>query len=135
MDTVTVVREMVWKEATIGRLSVNGFECFTLEEPWLNNATGVSRIPPGEYICKIVMSPHFGSVYEVTNVPHRSHILIHPGNTTADTEGCLLLGSTVELLRDKAQVLESRKAVEAFMARMAGKDFLLKVINFAYGDG
>jgi predicted esterase YcpF (UPF0227 family) len=43
-------------------------------------------------------------------VPGRSRIEVHPGNDTADTEGCILLG----LQQTTDHVLESREAVHAF---------------------
>ncbi len=65
----------------------------TLERPWRNNAPEVSCIPPGSYTARRVTSPKFGETFEVTGVPGRSHILMHKGNTPADTEGCILVGA------------------------------------------
>jgi hypothetical protein len=66
---------------------------FTLELPWLANAAGVSCIPVGKYRCIFSMSARWKKLMpELLNVPGRSSIRIHGGNTTADTEGCILLG-------------------------------------------
>ena len=66
---------------------------FTLEDPWLNNAPNVSCIPTGTYRCIFSMSQRFKKVMpELLLVPGRAGIRIHGGNTTADTEGCILLG-------------------------------------------
>jgi hypothetical protein len=64
----------------------------TAEEDWRNNAPKVSCIVAGSYICHRVVSPKFGDVFEIANVPGRSAILIHAGNTEEDVEGCVLLG-------------------------------------------
>ena len=68
----------------------------TLELPWMDNAQRVSAIPAGVYVCKRVQSPRFGNTFEVTGVPGRSHILFHAGNSTADSLGCILTGTTFD---------------------------------------
>jgi hypothetical protein len=70
---------------------------FTLEDPWLNNAPNVSCIPTGTYRCIFSMSARWKKLMpELLNVPGRSSIRIHGGNTTQDTEGCILLGMGLE---------------------------------------
>lgn len=77
---------------TTGKLSFNGFQCHTLELPWRNNRRNTSCIPCGTYICRRIKSPKFGETFEICNVPGRSGILFHKGNTTKDSRGCVLLG-------------------------------------------
>lgn len=107
--------------ATLGILRGEGFECCTLEDRWRNNLPNLSCIPKGRYVLKRVDSPHFGDTFEVMNVPGRSKILIHAGNTIEDTEGCILLGSSFGRLLESLAVIKSREAFKAFMAHMAGK--------------
>jgi hypothetical protein len=64
----------------------------TLEDPWNDNQVRLSCIPAGHYVCQGVLSPKFGMTYEVKDVPGRSHILFHAGNTIEDTQGCILVG-------------------------------------------
>jgi hypothetical protein len=66
--------------------------CYTLEEPWRDNRKQVSCIPPGTYKCFPHDGAHFKDVWQVLDVPGRSAILIHAGNTLADTQGCILVG-------------------------------------------
>lgn len=99
------------REGTIGCLRRNGtLWLFTLELPWSGNATGESCIPEGGYECGPHVSQKFGRTYEVLNVPGRSEILFHPGNTIKDTHGCILLG---EYIRGP-WLYESRKAFVTF---------------------
>jgi hypothetical protein len=84
----------------------------------------------GKYTCKQVESPHFGAAYEVTDVPGRTHILFHAGNTDADTRGCILLGEEFSMLEDKPAIGSSRKAVAALLARLGGvASFELEIVE------
>ncbi len=105
----------------------NRYVCMTLERPWLDNKPNISCIPFGLYICRRIISPHFGTTFEVQGVPGRSHILIHAGNSPKDTEGCILLGKT--LPPHVAEIRESRAALNTFKELLAGIDnFQMDVI-------
>jgi hypothetical protein len=72
----------------------------TMEDDWLNNRLGVSCIPPGTYpLVRSWFYKHNYEVFEVTKVPNRRRILIHPGNTEEDVEGCIAPGSRRGMLR------------------------------------
>lgn len=94
--------------ATPGSLSVNGvFECFTLEDidrGLLQTMTlseimkvkihGQTAIPRGRYEIVISFSDRFQKLLPlVQNVPGFVGIRIHSGNSTGDTEGCILVGT------------------------------------------
>jgi hypothetical protein len=67
----------------------------TLEPPWKNNQPKVSCIPAGVYEVIITLSPRFGRLMpHLLNVPNRTEIEFHYGNTVSDTEGCVLVGTT-----------------------------------------
>jgi len=87
----------------------------TLERPWLNNAVGSSCIPAGEYVCKRVNSPKFGSTFEVVNVPGRTEILLHKGNLMEDSHGCILIGEQFEPLNGQPGVLASAHGFSEFL--------------------
>jgi len=130
MLEATLLRLTEWAGASTSSLMINGVHvCFTLSEAWRANMPKISCIPDGEYICEIVNSLHFGRVYEIKNVPGRSHVLFHSGNTVADTEGCELFGSAVLLDGREMKTVESRKAMSVFMEKTAGQPFKLRVIT------
>lgn len=95
---LVVERTDFTSKSTIGRLLINGqFECFTLEDvvrdgPKVMHETA---IPAGTYKVIITMSNRFKRELPLLlNVPGFEGIRIHPGNTNADTSGCILLGMT-----------------------------------------
>ena len=90
-------------KAIFGQLYVDGaYSCDTLEN------TDYS-IPAGFYRLRITHSPRFKELLPILDgVLGRSGIRIHAGNTTRDTEGCILVGSADLPNR---RLLSSRKAL------------------------
>ena len=93
--TVELVRTRHWKDATVGRMLLDGsLECFTLEPP----ATGTPHpcIRAGRYRLDLRPSVRFRRpMLHLEDRNGRSAILIHAGNTASDTRGCILLGDGV----------------------------------------
>lgn len=105
----------------------------TAEDDWLDNQRSVSCIPPGTYLCRrTVFQKHSLPTFEITGVPGRSRILLHPGNTEEDVEGCVLLGMDFGAtpvkdeddpkhpVRLKWSVARSREAFAEFMGALTG---------------
>lgn len=72
-------------------------QLFTLELPLSGNRRNESCIMPGMYLVERHQSPSKGDCYRVReldgqHVEGRTHILIHKGNYTRDTLGCILPG-------------------------------------------
>lgn len=123
-------------EGTFGVLRLDGqVFCVTLEPPDRGNLRDLSCIPAGRYRCRRVASPRFGDTFEVTGVPGRSHILLHPGNTAADTSGCVLLGREFGDLAGRRGVLRSGKTFARLMDRCAGQDRFDFTISETCGEG
>ena len=119
-------REIRNSEATLGVLFDDEWEVLTLENPWRNNGPD-SSIPAGKYKCRRVNSPKFGTTFEVCQVPGRTHILFHAGNTEKDTLGCILLG-----LRRSSNIAisDSRVAFKKFMDHLHGvNEFDLEIVD------
>jgi hypothetical protein len=76
--------------------SDKGLEVYTLEDVERKEKVfGETAIPKGSYNVSITPSQRFKrDLPLVENVPGFEGIRIHPGNTAADTHGCLLVGRT-----------------------------------------
>lgn len=121
---LTLKRIALRSTYTIGRLYVDGnYFCDTLEDTVRDlNKNGKfdngekkvyakTAIPYGTYEIKWTYSPRFKKYTpQLMNVPSFSGIRIHAGNTSADTEGCLLLGENKKV----GMVLNSRATINKF---------------------
>lgn len=104
-----LIRVSTGKESTTGVLHVNGeFACFTLEDTKrIKKMHGETRIPDGLY--KVALrseggmtqkyAAQYGAMHHgmlwLTNVPGFDWIFIHIGNKRGHTEGCILVGDTL----------------------------------------
>lgn len=78
---------------TFGKLTMPEFECYTVERPWFDNVPRVSCIPVGLYPLRVTRYNRGGyQTLLVANVPGRSLIKIHKGNTMRDVMGCIAPG-------------------------------------------
>ena len=93
---------------------------FSLELPYADNQPNISCIPDGKYLCKRRVAEVTGGeeTFEVMDVPGRSGILFHYGNTDSDTHGCILLGLGLGEVGFVPAILQSKKAWRKFMAYM-----------------
>lgn len=129
MKTVILLRYKADQDATLGLVLSFGFQCYSLELPWRDNATNRSCIPTGKYQCVWTNSKRFGGCYLVTDVPKRSGILFHRGNTSNHTWGCILLGKKAGCLEQHPAVLISRPTVRSFNDHFNQQPFQLEVYN------
>jgi hypothetical protein len=108
------------EKSTLGRMFVDGAEeCYTLEDVRRPDGVKVQDatcIPPGTYTVVIDASVRFKrDMPHVLDVPNFTGIRIHSGNTDADTDGCILLGSQVA---DDDLITGSKDAFDAFFAKL-----------------
>lgn len=91
-------RIFLGSSATIGELYVNGEHIAdTLEDrvrPEGEKVYGKTAIPEGTYEMVLSYSPRFKKILpEILNVPNFTGIRIHCGNSSADSSGCILVGT------------------------------------------
>lgn len=94
---IEVIRAMCTADSTIGKMYINGIDtCYTLEDqvrPDGVKVYGETAIPAGRYRVAITHSNRFQCPMPLLlDVPNFEGIRIHPGNTAADTHGCILVG-------------------------------------------
>lgn len=96
-----LTRDLLNSAYTLGKLSIDGiFFCYTVEDTdRLSRGEakifGQTAIPRGTYKVELAMSPHFDKVTpRLIDVPEFDGVLIHSGNTAADTEGCIIIGAS-----------------------------------------
>ena len=143
------------KPYTIGRLTVDGiYFCDTLEPtdrgltsamtPWeisCRKVKGKTAIPTGTYFVDMQTvserfkgrkwaKAHGGRVPRLQGVKGFVGVLIHPGNTNADTEGCILVGRNTEV----GKVTDSRATyVKLFEMMDAANEHI--IIEIRWEDG
>lgn len=103
--------------STIGELSIDGeFFCYTLEDVVRDKKIyGKTAIPAGTYKVVFTYSPHFNRILPLlVGVPDYEGVRIHPGNTDADTEGCILVGQAYR----KDFLLASRAAFDPLFEKI-----------------
>lgn len=95
---------------TIGQLYIDGqYWCDTLEDRVRDlskerKVAGETAIPAGTYDVVVNSSPKFKRLLpRLLSVPHFEGVLIHRGNTAADSAGCILVGEN----KAKGKVLNS----------------------------
>ena len=92
-----ILRDTFTEVSTIGNLYLDGeWLCDTLENPYLDNQRSISCIPEGQYKVRLRTARESATKEYlhllVQDVPDRSLILFHSGNTAKDTRGCILVG-------------------------------------------
>ena len=121
---LTLKRIALRKTYTIGKLYIDDvYFCDTIEDTVRDiNKNGKfdnrekkihskTAIPYGIYEIKWTYSPRFKKYTpQLMNVPSFEGIRIHAGNTSADTEGCVILGENKQV----GKVLNSRATINKF---------------------
>uniref|UniRef100_UPI0035641551 DUF5675 family protein n=1 Tax=Bacteroides fragilis TaxID=817 RepID=UPI0035641551 len=143
---LTLKRKFLGDKYTIGDLFIDGkFFCNTIEDivrelPSVcpNTPKGISctcpgkvyaetAIPAGTYKVTMKYSSKFKRVLPyLHDVPHFLGILIHSGNSEADSAGCLICGKNTV----KGKVLESRVTCDKLNAILSKEKYTtIEIIN------
>jgi len=115
----------IGEKSTEGHLLVNGTsECFTLEdkdrklEDGGEKIYGKTAIPRGIYDIKITYSNRFKKDLPLLiDVPQFEGVRIHAGNSSEDTDGCILVG-TVNKDPNDDWIGASRKALDSLQPKI-----------------
>lgn len=135
MNVLRLVRVSEVDGASLGVLCVDGLPKFvTLEDPWRDNEANISCIPEGVYRLLRCKSQKFGETFTVDNVPGRSLIRLHWGNTAKDTEGCILIGLKFGD-ENYPSITQSQIGFRRFMDQMKGVNEAQLVVVSAFGGG
>ena len=115
MSLIKVERFIHKPDWTISRVYLEDkLFCFAIEDEYRTiKVKGETAIPDGVYKLGTRFSPKFSPEYNhemiwVKDVPNFEFILIHWGNTDDDTDGCLIVGSKIGIIKGQDAVLSSR---------------------------
>ena len=97
MINLLLIRDTFSKKSTIGELFLNGERiCDTLENSWQDNQRNISCIPEGVYPVRLRLPRESASRdylhLLIQDVPNRDLVLVHIGNKSSDSRGCVLVG-------------------------------------------
>lgn len=140
-------REKYSSQATLGRLFLTGTGLFwyTLEDTNRDinfdgkldspKVYGQTAIPFGVYAVEIRYSPHFmKDMPYLCDVPGFNSIMIHPGNKTEDTLGCILVGKTMNNSIPDYKIGNSQKAFsELFAILKQAKEITISIEDGSHG--
>lgn len=109
--------------------------CFTLEHSY-RTAKGdfLPKLPNGTYQCVLGSHELHSSVapfhtYEIQGVPSHSGILFHTGNKQRDSEGCVLLGTSIIRGGSMRELAGSRLAFDKFLKLCNGASSFTLVVE------
>ena len=137
-------------ECTTGVLYIDGvFECFALEDTKrIKKVHGETRIPDGRYEMTLrneggltqKYAARYGDMHRgmlwIQDVPEFSYIYIHTGNKRGHTEGCILVGDSLNnnQISDgfvgRSRVAYRRLYPKIAAAIEAGEKVTIRISNF-----
>jgi len=118
-----VNRHLFYPDSSIGDITINDiFECNSLEPtdrrieiPGTIKIPNKTAIPRGIWGLTIEESPHFGRLMpHIINIPGFTFVMIHWGNTSVNTDACILTGEKIE----GDEVIESKIAFDIFYPKL-----------------
>ncbi len=120
-------------QQTLGKLYIfdgveERYSCYTMELPDLGNVRRVSCIPVGTYKVVKRTSQKYGNHFHVLDVPNRDYILIHFGNYSRDTLGCILPGKTcTDIDGDGLRDVTSSKTTMRYLYGLLPNEWTLNI--------
>jgi hypothetical protein len=94
---ILIERKLSSEQCNMGYLFINNLPiCYSLELPWKDNESNISCIPKGKYNGILRYDKKDGWRIQLESVPNRTGVQIHIGNYTSQTQGCILVGKSVD---------------------------------------
>jgi hypothetical protein len=123
---------------TVGHLKGKGFECWTIERPWVNNEPFKSCVQEGEYGLVPHKSEKYGRTYALVNrdlgVTHQQEpgskryaCLLHTANYPEDVEGCIGPGER-HIIHDNRLMVTSSRTVLGKLLEYIEKNNIRKIL-------
>jgi hypothetical protein len=126
----TLTRTEQGDDGTFGNLAdeTGMVLCVTCEPP----PTGPHPcIHDGQYVVMPHDSPTHPGTWELQDVPGRTAILIHGGNTENDTLGCIIVGDRMGWINGLRAVLDSKITLKTLRAELPSSFTLTIKTNMA----
>ncbi len=139
LPTVRLERHETGDQGTFGRIiAPKGLILFTGEQPWRDNAPGLSCIPLGTYRVVWTWSRAFKrEMYLLLDTDPRVGIRAHAANLMGDRamgylsqlQGCIALAERLGWIEGQKALLLSAPAVRRFEMTMERQPFNLEIVN------
>ena len=141
MDRAIIKMDLIAEtdKSTVSRLIYGDNVCFVIEDGFkANKVPGYTRIKGGEY--RIVKrrqgtfyhnyKTRYGHTFvpELQDVPDFTNILIHIGNTTKDTKGCLLLNYGVRFDSESC-IYRGSDSMNAYLDFFNWLDYMIEEVD------
>lgn len=121
---------------SVGRLQIilgefDQFSCYTIERAYHGNKPFKSSIPAGKYELVWSDSPKYGRVLSVVGgkvslTPSPSYerfaIRVHAANLASQLEGCIAPGDSVDVIKGRIAVTNSRSTLRELEAAVGEND-------------
>lgn len=127
-----------YEMGTFGELLIPSldFRCVTVEQDWEGNKPYLSCIPEGSYP---LVRGHFHrggyETFEINDVPGRSLIKLHRGNTLDNLMGCIAPGESLGFLNGHWAVVDSASAFDRMMEALREVDATTITISSVFSQG
>lgn len=114
------------REKTINNAVIGTLYDMKSENSWVTLENKNCIIPCGEYHFKLRQSPKFGLTPWLYDIVGREYILMHTGNYSYDSRGCILIGNYNNEGSD--YITGSKVAFTRLMnTLMSGKDYTIQI--------
>lgn len=141
---ITLQRWVTLPKSSLGGLTINeDFQCFSLEDGFRAvKVPGETRIPAGTYQLALRtegkmhdsyarrFTDHRGMIW-LQDVPDFEWVYLHCGNTPDDTEGCILVGDS---LQASGRILDSVQAYRRIYGLVSNAILAGEPVSITVGD-